>query len=133
MSATKNYDLGLTDNDQTKFKDWREMINGTSNSNMEKIDTALGEKANHSVPVEAVLFMSAWEGDYPYVQTISVENLTADQNGIIAVKQNITIEQYEAAVAADMRISEQADGSLTITANGDKPMCDIPVMIILLD
>lgn len=132
MSATKNYDLALTDNDQIKFKEWRESINGNSNSNMEKIDTALGEKANLSVAINAVLLMSAWSDDSPYVQTISVEGLTADQNGIITIGQNITTEQIEDVVAADMRISDQADGSLTITAYGDKPTRDIPVTIILL-
>ena len=116
MSATKNYDLALTDNDQTKFKEWRESINGNSNSNMEKIDTALGEKANLSVAINAVLLMSAWSDDSPYVQTISVEGLNADQNGIITIGQNITTEQLEDVVAADMRISDQTDGSLTVTA-----------------
>ena len=132
MSATKNYDLVLTDNDQTKFKEWRESINGNSNSNMEKIDTALGEKANLSVAINAVLLMSAWSDDSPYVQTISVEGLNADQNGIITIGQNITTEQLEDVVAADMRISDQTDGSLTVTAYGDKPTRDIPVTIILL-
>ena len=76
--------------------------------------------------------MSAWSDDSPYVQTISVEGLTADQNGIITIGQNITTEQLEDVVAADMRISDQADGSLTVTAYGDKPTRDIPVTIILL-
>ena len=132
MSETKNYNLALTTDDQTKFKEWRESINGNSNSNMEKIDTALGEKANLSVAINAVLLMSAWSDDSPYVQTISVEGLTADQNGIITIGQNITTEQLEDVVAADMRISDQTDGSLTVTAYGDKPTRDIPVIIILL-
>lgn len=132
MSATKNYDLALTDNDQTKFKEWRESINGNSNSNMEKIDTALGEKANLSVAINAVLSVSAWSEDSPYSQTISIDGLTADQNGILTIGQNITTEQIEDVVAADMRITDQADGSLTVTAYGDKPTRDIPVTIILL-
>ena len=106
MSATKNYDLALTDNDQTKFKEWRESINGNSNSNMEKIDTALGEKANLSVAINAVLSVSAWSEDSPYSQTISIDGLTADQNGILTIGQNITTEQIEDVVAADMRITE---------------------------
>ena len=76
--------------------------------------------------------MSAWSDDSPYVQTISVEGLNADQNGIITIGQNITTEQLEDVVAADMRISDQTDGSLTVTAYGDKPTRDIPVIIILL-
>ena len=132
MSETTNYHLKLTDDDQTKFKEWRESINGNSNSNMEKIDTALGEKANLSVAINAVLFMSAWSEDSPYSQTISIDGLTAEQNGMITIGQNITTEQLEDIVAADMRITDQADGTLTVTAYGDKPTRDIPVTIILL-
>lgn len=132
MSETTNYHLALTDDDQTKFKEWRESINGNSNSNMEKIDTALGEKANLSVAINTVLLMSAWSDDSPYVQTISVDGLAAEQNGIITIGQNITTEQLEDVVAADMRITDQVDGSLTVTAYGDKPTRDIPVTIILL-
>ena len=132
MSETKNYNLALTTDDQTKFKEWRETINGNSNSNMEKIDTALGEKANLSVAISAVLSMSEWSENAPYSQTISVDGLTEEQNGIITIGQNITTEQIEDVVDADMRISSQADGSLTVTAYGDKPTRDIPVTIILL-
>lgn len=132
MSETKNYNLALTTDDQTKFKEWRETINGNSNSNMEKIDTALGEKANLSVAINAVLLLSGWSDDSPYVQQISVDGLIADQNGIITIGQNITTEQLEDVVSADMRITDQADGTLTVTAYGDKPTRDIPVTIILL-
>lgn len=132
MSETKNYNLALTTDDQTKFKEWRETINGNSNSNMEKIDTALGEKANLSVAINAVLLLSAWNDDSPYVQQVSVDGLTANQNGIITIGQNITTEQLEDVVAADMRITDQTDGTLTVTAYGDKPTRDIPVTIILL-
>lgn len=132
MSTTTNYNLILTDDDQTKFKEWRESINGNSNSNMEKIDTALGEKANLSVAISAVLSMSAWSENAPYSQIISVDGLTEEQNGIITIGQNITTEQIEDVVAADIRISSQVDGFLTVTAYGDKPTRDIPVTIILL-
>lgn len=132
MSATKNYDLGLTDNAQTKFLEWRNTINGITNSNMIKIDNALGEKANLSLAINAVLSVSAWSEESPHTQTISIDGLLAEQNGLITIGQNITAEQLEDVVAADMRISDQADGSLTVTAYGDKPTRDIPVIIILL-
>lgn len=51
---------------------------------------------------------------------------------LITIGQNITTEQLEDVVAADMRITDQVDGSLTVTAYGDKPTRDIPVTIILL-
>ena len=132
MSETKNYNLALTTDDQTKFKEWRETINGNSNSNMEKIDTALGEKANLSVAINATLLASAWSDDSPYTQTVTVEGLKADSNGVISIAQKATSEQIEIVCDAGLYISNQADGTLTITAYGDKPNVDIPVIIILL-
>ncbi len=44
MSETTNYKLHLTDDESEPFLDWRKAINGTENSNMVKIDAALGGK-----------------------------------------------------------------------------------------
>lgn len=48
MSTTPNYGLVLHDNATTKFKQFREDISGETDSNMIKIDTALGNKAEKS-------------------------------------------------------------------------------------
>lgn len=132
MTETKNYHLALTDDDQTYFKDWRESINGNSNSNMEKIDTALGEKANLSIAKNIILSASKWNNVAPYSQTIEVEEVTADINGVISIAQNITSEQLEMVYDAALRISDQADGSITITADGDKPNSDIPLLLLII-
>lgn len=132
MTETKNYHLTLTDDDQTYFKDWRESINGNSNSNMKKIDTALGEKANLSIAKNIILSASKWNNVAPYSQTIEVEEITADINGVISIAQNITSEQLEMVYDAALRISDQADGSITITADGDKPNSDIPLLLLII-
>lgn len=41
MSTTEHYGLYLEDSSTTQFKEWREKINGTADSNMIKIDNAL--------------------------------------------------------------------------------------------
>lgn len=132
MNETKNYHLTLTDDDQTYFKDWRESINGNSNSNMEKIDTALGEKANLSVAKNIVLSANKWSNVAPYSQTVEVEEVTANINGVISIAHNVTNEQLEMVYDAALRISEQVDGSITITADGDKPNGDIPLLLIII-
>ena len=132
MTETKNYHLTLTDDDQTYFKDWRESINGNSNSNMKKIDTALGEKANLSIAKNIILSASKWNNVAPYSQTIEVEEITADINGVISIAHNVTNEQLEMVYDAALRISDQADGSITITADGDKPNGDIPLLLIII-
>lgn len=132
MSTTTNYNLILTDDDQTKFKEWRESINGNSNSNMEKIDTALGEKANLSIAKNIILSANGWSDAAPYSQVLEVEEVTADINGVISIAHNVTNEQLEMVYDAALRISDQADGSITITADGDKPNDDIPLLLIII-
>ena len=81
-----------------------------------------------STEVQTSLSASAWsEG----AQTISVTNMTATQNGIIAVDGELDDEMMEEVKNADLSIAEQAAGSLTIEAKGTQPTHDIPVVIVL--
>lgn len=131
--TTVNYGLYITDDSSERFLEWRTKMNGTENSNMVKIDTALGEKANSSVLVSATLLASAWTGvDSPFTQDITVTGLTATQNGTISVAHNATFEQREMAREAMLSVVGQEDGKLTIAADGEMPDIDIPVYIILL-
>lgn len=133
MATTPNYNLFITDDANTKFIDWRRELSGVSDSNMTKIDTALGEKAQKSELITGVLSASAWSGvDSPYTQVLAVTGLTADQNGTISVAQNATIEQREAARMAMLAVIGQSEGTLTIAADGEIPDIDIPVVVILL-
>jgi len=133
MSETTNYKLYITDDDTEKFRDWREKMNGVENSNMMKIDAALGEKADSSVLVNATLLATAWAGiDSPFTQELSVAGLTAAQNGTISVAHTATAEERECAREAMLSVIGQEDGKLMIAADGEMPELDIPVYIILL-
>lgn len=133
MSETPNYGLYLEDDASTRFQEWREKINGTENSNMIKIDTALGTMAQKSGEVVGTLLASAWSGiDSPFTQTLAVEGLGADQHGFISVAQNTTIEQRDAARMALLSVIGQSEGQLIISADGEMPEVDIPVVVILL-
>ena len=69
MSETTNYGLYLEDDASAKFQTWRQKMNGSGQSNMVKIDTALGEKADKSTSATATLLVSAWVGvDAPFTQ-----------------------------------------------------------------
>jgi len=131
--TTKNYGLYLTNDSSERFSDWREQMNGTKDSNMMKIDAALGEKANSSVMVTTALLASAWNGvDAPYTQELAVEGLLKDTNGIINVAHDATVTQREVARAAMLGVSGQEDGKLIVIADGELPETDIPVYIILI-
>lgn len=133
MSETPNIGLHLTSDSTERFADWREKMNGTGDSNMVKIDTALGNKADNSVVVTTTLLASAWAGvDAPFTQELAVEGLLQSTNGIIDVAHDATAEQRAIAREAMLAVVGQADGKLTIAADGEMPEFDIPVYIILL-
>ena len=134
MSETTNYKLYLTDSSSERFQDWREKMNGQGDSNMIKIDQALSEKSEHSKYVLTTLKGDGWENaGIVMTQELSVEGLTEEQNGIIGVSQDITPDQMEVVRSAGLYVKEQGEGTLTIASDGETPVCDIPVVIILLD
>lgn len=133
MSETTNYGLYIESGNTARFADWREKMNGENDSNMVKIDAALGQKANNSQAVTTTLLASAWVGvNSPYTQELSVAGLGALQNGTISVAHNATAEQREIAREAMLSVIGQEDGKLIIAADGEMPEFDIPVYIILL-
>lgn len=133
--ATKNYNLYTISNDEENCFDSMQNLAGEgANSNMNKIDSILGDKSDHSKCIELTLTVDGWSENSPYSQTLQVaEIISSEQNGILSSAQGISPEQLEVIVAAGLYISDQAEGTLTVSASGDKPTCDIPVLIILLD
>lgn len=87
------------------------------------------ESCDPSKSHEATLLASGWNGGR---QTVSVTGLKPTQNGVVGLPQSFTTAQYEAVVGAEMYVSAQAAGSLTIACMGDTPNIDIPIAIILL-
>lgn len=82
-----------------------------------------------SKAVPGVLTKNGWVSGQ---QTLPVVGLTAEQNGVIGVTQNITDAQMEAAKGAEMYVCNQVNGALTVACFGDAPQIDIPVVTILL-
>lgn len=83
---------------------------------------------SESTVVYCTLLSSEWSDGK---QTLSVDGLTAESNGIIGIAQEATEEQLTACAGARPYISGQSDGYLTITMSGDTPDCDIPVIVII--
>lgn len=132
MGKTTNYGLYVENDAKTKFKDWREKMAGEGiDSNMELIDRILGEKANNNKVYELVLSAAEWSGTYPYTQTVAVEDLMAEDSGVIGLAPGLSTMQSEVAAEALLSIQAQEDGALTIQASGDKPTCNIPIVLII--
>lgn len=101
------------------------------------IDEALADmssgKADTSTTVTTTLSASSWAGTVaPFSQSISVDNLTADTNGLISIAQGASTDARNAAREAMLSVYGQSDGELIIYADGELPETDIPVTIILL-
>lgn len=79
----------------------------------------------------ASLTASGWTGDgAPYTQTVTVTGLAADAHLIVGLAPTVTAEEMEAAAAAMLLATAQAAGSITISAFGDKPVAELPILIM---
>lgn len=92
-----------------------------------KIGAAVTSRA-----VDVTLLASSWSSATPPTLTVAVSGLGAAQNGTIGVAKGATQEQRKAAAAAQVGIQSQAEGTLTLVADGTKPTINIPATVILL-
>ena len=81
----------------------------------------------------AVLRAAGWRGtSAPYTQTVSVsivKNPSID--GYVGLAETVTTQQWNAAALARFRKTAQGNGTITITAEGDRPAIDIPITVVL--
>lgn len=90
---------------------------------------ALSEKVV-SRSVDVTLTVTKWKNNR---QVVEIEGLTANQNGVVGLSQDISMAKRETAVSAELYICDQVDGSFTVAYSGDKPTYDIPITLILLN
>lgn len=104
---------------------------GTGSATVEVARKNLGAAAK-STTITATLTAAGWAGSGPFTQTLTVADLAADGNGSMGLAQTATAAQREAARDAMLSVTAQAAGTLTVTADGDKPTVDIPVSVVLI-
>lgn len=95
----------------------------------EALYKAISTSSGNSVPYNRVLTVSGWVNNR---QVVTIDELTAEQNGIAGLSQDISTTELEATEAAAIYACGQEDGKLIFALGGDKPTCDIPIVIILL-
>lgn len=83
-----------------------------------------------STPYGYTLLASAWSAG---AQTVQIAAVKADSNGVTGIAQSISTAALEACLSATIIISGQANGSITLTANGDVPTVDIPAVLLLFN
>ena len=95
--------------------------------------TAWNGKATTST-LPATLTAAGWMGDAaPYTQALAVAEIVgAETPGTIGLAAATTAEQYDAAAAGKLLLTAQTAGQVTVSALGEKPGMDIPVLITIV-
>lgn len=88
--------------------------------------------AAKTLTVDSGLTAGGWTGSGPYTQTRVVAGLTEDSNAIVGLAQTATAEQREAARDAMLSVIGQTGSSIIVTADGEKPTVNIPIVVTLL-
>ena len=95
-------------------------------------DAADAATAISAYGTEAPVTLTAagWTGAAaPYAQTVAVAGLLANSYGDIGPANSATAAQRAAYRSALIAVTAQADGSVTLVADGDKPAVDIPAVV----
>ena len=84
----------------------------------------------YGTEVAVTLTAAGWTGAAaPYAQTVAVAGLLANSYGDIGPANSATAAQRAAYRSALIAVTAQADGSVTLVADGDKPAVDIPAVV----
>lgn len=101
-----------------------------SEDNGKQKRTRINPKSNgNSTAVTATLRASGWSGGQ---QTLTIDGVTTDSNGVIGLTQDISDAQMEAAKNAELYVCGQGNATLTVAVFGETPTCDIPVVVVLI-
>ena len=85
------------------------------------------------IHVAGTLAAASWTGsEAPYAQTIVIAGMTEGKKAIVGLPATATSAQYLAALAALLHVTSQGADTITVTAEGDAPEIDIPVLVQIL-
>lgn len=96
-----------------------------------QIAVLLTGKADCSDSLDLTATAVGWSDTEPSTQVINAVGVTADNN-ILVGGGSLTAQQLEAMISAQIMCTAQANGTITLTAYGEKPTIDLPIAVIIL-
>lgn len=137
MKTTTNYGFKKPeDDDFFNVQDFAEMMDDvdTQLKAQENKTQSAGDKASKYKRTTATIPSAGWTGDTaPYTNTITVSGITATNDIQVLPSYDWTTEQAEAWGGAMILSGSQSENTMTLKAYGDKPVIDIPVVILIGD
>jgi hypothetical protein len=88
-------------------------------------------KANPPTAVTATL-STTWACSGPYTQSVTVSGVTSTNNITVSLASTADEAQRNAARDALLSATAQATNSITVTADGDKPIVALPIQVLIL-
>ena len=131
ISTTQHYNLSITDTDQESFLEWRSKINGQSNSDMIKIDSALYDISTHTLKNNTNGTLVGNSGDTPLnIQSQSSSSYVGYKN------QSATILGYIGVDSDGMPAFYSSGGSksqIPLVTNSSSGLTDSNHIAVLED
>ena len=83
--------------------------------------------------VSGALSAASWSGSAaPYTQAVAIAGMTDTKKAIAGLPHTATGAQFLAALDAQMHVTSQGTDTITVTAEGDKPSMDIPILVQIM-
>ncbi len=95
----------------------------------EDVWEAINTKGAMSWSVNATLTAGGWSNGQ---QTVIIDGLKAESNGMVSLSYDCSEEQRQAAATANLWAVSQGESSITFAVAGTEPSVDIPIIVLVL-
>lgn len=115
------------------LSDKADKVHGHEANEVSGLQDILAGKADRPVVAQAVLTADGWIGDKaPYEQIVNAAGVTADCVVIVGLGAGVNEQQVEVCRAARIEPAGQAEGAITVAAQGAKPDMDLPISVTII-